>query len=222
MTRSGGDSPNTRVDTQANRTRDIVAKRRAAMLLMVGGILVALALSNWWWLPYIPRVFSTIKSNRELIGAYADLATIASVVVSLVGGTLVILGFRKLQSGNDEQQAHQSVAVDRGGRGTAVGDVHRGAVVVGDHNRIEVQADVTYAYSEVEPSAPDLAELEGALRQLEALPLEDVPDRGAGLPPRSLMPLRPNPHFVGRRDDLKNIAATLKAGGAAAIQRVSQ
>jgi len=221
VTRSGGDYPNPQVGTPANQTRDVVAKRRAVMLLAVGGILVALALSNRWWLPYIPTLFSTIESNRELIGAYADLATIASVVVSLVGGILVVLGFRKLQSGNDEEQAQQSVTVDRGGRSTAVGDVHRGAVVAGDHNRIEVQAGVTYAYSEVEPSAPDPAELEGARRQLNALPLEDVPDRGAGLPARSLMPLRPNPHFVGRRDDLKNIAATLKAGGAAAIGEVT-
>lgn len=74
----------------------------------------------------------------------------------------------------------------------------------------------TYDYSEIAPSSPDPDELERARRQFEDLPVDEVPDRGA-LPPRSVMPLRPNPYFVGRREDLKAIAAALKARGATAV-----
>src|SRR5262249_9732951 len=56
-----------------------------------------------------------------------------------------------------------------------------------------------------------------ATRQLLAsMPLDVVPDP-APLPPRSRMPLRPNPLFVGRADDLRALAAALKSGGTAVI-----
>lgn len=71
-------------------------------------------------------------------------------------------------------------------------------------------------YSETAPSQPDPDELDEALRTLDGLPLEEVPDRGS-LPRPAVMPLRRNPNFVGRRDDLKMIAAVLKAGSAAAV-----
>ncbi|MDP9440375.1 MAG: hypothetical protein M3P49_16825, partial [Actinomycetota bacterium] len=64
-------------------------------------------------------------------------------------------------------------------------------------------------------------ELEEARRKLEGLPPEEVPEDRATLPPRSVMPLRPNPNFVGRHEDLKRIAANLKAGGATAIGEVT-
>jgi hypothetical protein len=67
------------------------------------------------------------------------------------------------------------------GRGTAVGgEGNRGAVVVGDHNQVEV-----------------FGTLERASRHFEALTLGEVPSRAA-LPPGSVMPLRPSRYFVGR------------------------
>ena len=75
-------------------------------------------------------------------------------------------------------------------------------------------------YAAVVPSQAEPDELGGALGMLEGLPLEEVPDRGP-LPRASVMPLRPNPNFVGRREDLKKIAAVLKAGGATAIGEVT-
>src|SRR5215211_2060384 len=88
-------------------------------------------------------------------------------------------------------------------------------------HRMAVSGGVGAEYSEIAPSLPDADELEGARRKLEGLPLEEVPDDRAVLPPRSVMPLRPNPNFVGRREDLKRIAANLKAGGTAAIGEVT-
>ncbi len=190
-------------------------------LIVAGGTVVVLALTSRWWLPALPTLFGVIDTNSELIGAFADLTTIATFVMLLTGGALAYLGFRDLQTGNDGQHAQRSVVVDHRGRGAAVGDLNRGAVVVGDHNRVEVHADVTYAYSEVEASSPDPAELEGARRRLEALPLDEVPEDRTGLPPRSVMRLRSNPNFVGRREDLKRIAANLKTGGATAIGEVN-
>lgn len=183
---------------------------------------MVLALTPRWWLPALPTLFGAIEANGELIGAFADLTTLATFVMLLIGGALAYLGVRNLQAGNAGQQEQQSVVVDHGGRGAAVGgNVNRGAVVVGDHNRVEVHAGVTYSYSEVVPSSADPAELERARRRLEALPVDDVPKDRAGLPSRSVMPLRPNPHFVGRREDLKRIAATLRVGGAAAVGEVT-
>lgn len=176
-----------------------------------------LALTSRWWLPALSTLFGVIEANNELIGAFADLTTLATSVMLLIGGALAYLGFRNLQTSNDGQQAQPSVMIDHGGRGAALGNVNRGAVVVGDHNRVEVNANVAYAYSEVEPSTPDPIELEEARRRLEALPVDDVLNDRAGLPPQSVMRLRPNPHFVGRREDLKKIAVALKAGGAAKI-----
>lgn len=190
-------------------------------LFAAAGIAAALALTSRWWLPALPTLFGTIEANSELIDAFAGLTTIVTSLALLVGAGLAYLGFRSFRGPDAGGEARQSVDAAHGGRAAAIGgDVNRGAVVVGDHNRVEVHAGVTYGYSEVAPSSADPAELEGARRQLEDLPVEDVPDR-AGLPPRSVMRLRPNPHFVGRREDLKKIAAALKAGGATAIGEVT-
>ena len=71
-----------------------------------------------------------------------------------------------------------------------------------------------------EPSeAPDLGT--GAL--LEEWELEEgagIPPVGA-LPPGSLMPLRPNPHFVGREDELQALESHLRAGSTTAIGQVA-
>ncbi len=86
--------------------------------------------------------------------------------------------------------------------------------------RTVTSGDVGPNYSEAAPSQPDPNELDEALRTLEGLPLEEVPNRGQ-LPHPAVMPLRRNPNFVGRREDLKRIAAALKVGGAAAIGEVT-
>src|SRR6185503_80612 len=59
-----------------------------------------------------------------------------------------------------------------------------------------------------------------AARQLAALPLDTIPDLAA-LPPTSRMPLSRNPLFVGREDDLKQLAVTLKGGTTAAIGQIA-
>jgi len=41
------------------------------------------------------------------------------------------------------------------------------------------------------------------------------------LPPKSLMPLRPNPHFVGREDELGQLETHLRAGSTTAIGQVA-
>jgi hypothetical protein len=92
----------------------------------------------------------------------------------LIGAILTYVGLRGLRTGNDEQPSQPSLDVGHGGRGAALGDVDRGAVVVGDHNRVEVHAGVTYANPEGEASSPDPSELEGARRQLQALPVNDL------------------------------------------------
>lgn len=90
-------------------------------------------------------------------------------------------------------------------------------VAVRSLHRLAVSEGEGPDYSEAAPSSADLSELDEARRRLEALPLDEAHDRHGTLPSRSVMPLRPNPNFVGRREDLKRIAANLKAGGATAI-----
>jgi len=69
-----------------------------------------------------------------------------------------------------------------------------------------------------EPLAPpDPAE---AAARLAELPLDDVPEP-APLPPGSRMPLSANPLFVGRQDDLRALARSLKVGKTAAIGQIA-
>lgn len=189
------------------------------MLLVTAGIAVVLALTARWWLPALPTLFGTIEANREVIGAFADLTTIATFVMLLIGTILGYLGFRSLRGSNTEGEARQAVEVAQGGRGAAVGgDVNQGAVVAGDNNlvSVEILGGVTYNYADVTPAPAEPGESAEARRRLEELPLVELPDR-ATLPPGSVMRLRPNPHFVGRHEDLKTIASNLKAGDATAI-----
>lgn len=94
-------------------------------------------------------------------------------------------------------------------------------VTVRSLHRMAMSGGVGPKYSEVAPSSPGAGELEEARRKLEGLPLEEVPEDRPGPPPGSVMPLRPNPNFVGRHEGLKRIAASLKAGGTAAIGEVT-
>jgi len=72
-------------------------------------------------------------------------------------------------------------------------------------------------------AAPALEIDEDALAEAEALldglPVDGIP-APAGLPQCSQMPLRRNPLFVGREADLRVLAATLQAGGTAAVGQV--
>jgi hypothetical protein len=128
------------------------ARRRSATLLVTAGIAVVLALTAQWWLPALPTLFGTIEANRELIGAFADLTTIATSVMLLIGIILGYLGYRSLRGSNSEGVVRQAVEIDQGGRGAAVGgDVNQGAVVVGDNNQVsvEISGGVTYNYADV-------------------------------------------------------------------------
>jgi hypothetical protein len=70
------------------------------------------------------------------------------------------------------------------------------------------------------PGSLDDATLAAARQRLRELPLDEVPDP-APLPRGSSIALpQPNPCFVGREEELKALAATLKAGDTAAIGQV--
>lgn len=207
----------------ANRTRGTFVKRRTVALFVAAGIVAILALTSGRWLPTFPTLFGAIEANSELIAAFADLTTIATFVMLLVSAALGYLGFRSLKISNVGQEPGQTIDVSEGGRGAAVGgDVNQGAVVVGDHSRVsvEISESVTYNYSDVAPSPVDEAELEETRQRLEQIPLEEMPNWGP-LPHGSVMPLRPNPHFVGRDEQLKKIAANLKSGDATTISEVT-
>jgi tetratricopeptide (TPR) repeat protein len=71
-----------------------------------------------------------------------------------------------------------------------------------------------------QPQHIDAAQLAAATAIFAALPIDALPDP-AGLPPGSFMPHRHNPLFVGRRDQLCQLAASLKGGSAAAIGQIA-
>jgi tetratricopeptide (TPR) repeat protein len=64
------------------------------------------------------------------------------------------------------------------------------------------------------------ADVDAALELLESIPLEDIP-APSPLPPKSRMPLPPNPLFVGREDDLRFLARTLRGDQTAAIGQLA-
>lgn len=205
------------------RNHNTFTQRRAATFFAAAGIVAIIVLTSQWWLPALPTVFGLIEANSELISAFAGLVNIAYVAGLLAVAVLGYLGFRSLQSSNMGEEPQQIVDVSESGHGTAVGgDVNRGAVVVGDHNRVfvEISGDARYDYSAVAPSHTDSDRVEAARRRLDDLPLEHVPAR-AELPHGSVMPLRRNCHFIGRRDQLRRLAASLKAGDATAIGEVT-
>ncbi len=70
---------------------------------------------------------------------------------------------------------------------------------------------VRYKHVRPHPVGPALLE-EGRLL-LEDLPLDRVPETAPPLPGSKGSPLDPNPLFVGREEDLKALAAEVKAGG---------
>ena len=70
-------------------------------------------------------------------------------------------------------------------------------------------------YEHVRPSPVDPALLEEGRLLLEELPLDRVPAVGSPFPESKGPPMDPNPLFVGREEDLKALAAEMKAGGSA-------
>jgi hypothetical protein len=77
-----------------------------------------------------------------------------------------------------------------------------------------------YIYAQATPRPVDPEILAAAERQLAALPLEMIPDP-APLLPGSRMPLRRNPLFVGRKADLRTLAAALKGAPGVSSQAVA-
>ena len=222
MTNSGDDRHSREQDASpAPSSGREFARRRAVAFFVAAAIAAVLALTSGRWLPALPTLFGAIEANSELIGALADLTQIVTFVMLVIGAVLAYLGFRNLRSATAGEGVPQAVNVGEGGRGAAVGgDINRGAVVMGDHNRVEVVGDITYNYRDVAPSPVDAGTRESAGRQLEALPLEEVPDRSE-LPSGSVMPYRPNRYFVGREEQFKIIASNLKAGGATSLSEVT-
>ena len=94
-------------------------------LFVAAGAAVVLALTSRLWLPAIPTLFGAIEANGDLIGAFADLATVATFAILLAGGALAYLGYRNLQTANDGPEAQRSAVVEDGGRGAAAGDADR-------------------------------------------------------------------------------------------------
>jgi tetratricopeptide (TPR) repeat protein len=75
----------------------------------------------------------------------------------------------------------------------------------------ELELGVYQALVELGPAADAPARLAEAQRLLASMPTDALPDR-APLPPGSRMPLAPNPVFVGRGDELLQVAAALRGG----------
>src|SRR5262249_21353367 len=67
------------------------------------------------------------------------------------------------------------------------------------------------------PGAPQPGgQAETATDKLFYLPLETIPEPSP-LPPGSLIPLAPNPSFVGRENELRNLVQLLKVGAVATV-----
>lgn len=194
-------------------------KRRGVRLLLAAVAVAAIAFTSRWWLPALPTFFGIVEENSDLIGALESLVSLVHFAGLAIFAVLSYFGVRSLREPVAGRQSAPSVNVSEGDRSAAVGgDVNQGAVVIGDNNTvsINISGDISYHYADVPPSLTDSAELEEALRRLEELPVDHVPERAA-LPGNSVMPLRRNEHFVGRDKQLKRIAAALKGGETTAI-----
>jgi tetratricopeptide (TPR) repeat protein len=76
-----------------------------------------------------------------------------------------------------------------------------------------------YNYANAPPQTLDPARREAALRLLAELPTDRLPERGP-MPVGSRCAYAPTPYFVGRQDDLKHLARSLKAGGVVAVGQI--
>src|SRR5215471_10600090 len=75
------------------------------------------------------------------------------------------------------------------------------------------QAALAGSHGEPQPATGAAGEPAGADTLLESMPVDALPER-APLPAGSLMPLAPNPLFVGRGDELLQVASALTGGDA--------
>ena len=74
--------------------------------------------------------------------------------------------------------------------------------------------------ADLDPSRERPTDFELWVQEYEAEEFDGIPPVRP-LPPGSLMPLRPNPHFVGREDELQELERHLRAGSATAIGQVA-
>ena len=79
---------------------------------------------------------------------------------------------------------------------------------------------IVTVYQTAAPAPVDAERLAAAEARLAELPLDGIPEPAA-LPPGSRMGLARNPLFVGRDQDLKALAAALKAGETAAVGQIA-
>ncbi|MEZ4866738.1 MAG: tetratricopeptide repeat protein [Caldilineaceae bacterium] len=97
---------------------------------------------------------------------------------------------------------------------TTGGDfIGRDKTVQGD----EIHGD-KIVYQGIEPRLIDAATLAAARAQLAALPLDHIPAI-ATLPAGSRMPFSPNPLFVGRTEELRQLAAWIKGGETVSVSQ---
>ncbi len=77
------------------------------------------------------------------------------------------------------------------------------------------------------PLANEIEQTQAKIRELQAqlpppeLPLDSIPDPTLALPPDSYMPYRPNPDFVGREKELRQLASLLAAPAVAVVSQVA-
>jgi tetratricopeptide (TPR) repeat protein len=115
-------------------------------------------------------------------------------------------GIRQTIEGGDHNiQAVDSTVRVNQFRDHVAGDKIGGDKVMGDK----------HVYHPSPPPRPAI-DLDQAQQLLASMPLDTIPDPAA-LPTPHGMPLRRNPQFVGRAQDLTALAAALKTGGIAAI-----
>jgi hypothetical protein len=148
-----------------------------------------------------PGVYTDMAADRADIARLKAALRDAGVVVEDQAGDTAV----------PNAQAEPPTVPVRGGRQTTVS----GGQVAGDKiaadKRLGDKLDLHQYYLQHRPRI-DPAQAQALL---EHLPLDAIPDL-APLPSSSRMPLRHNPLFVGRTDDLRALAMELK-GGATAI-----
>jgi tetratricopeptide (TPR) repeat protein len=86
-----------------------------------------------------------------------------------------------------------------------------GLMVVPVSSPSELEVALLHALMELDPTPDTPARLTEAQALLASMPTDVLPDRGP-LPAASRMPLSPNPLFVGRGEELLQIAAALRGG----------
>jgi len=87
-------------------------------------------------------------------------------------------------------------------------------------NHLLYEFKLAQLMADLDPSRERPTDFELWVREYEAERWDGIPPVRP-LPPKSLMPLRPNPHFVGREDELRQLETHLRAGSTTAIGQVA-